>query len=96
VFDRFKGISEQMVVAYFKGISDIANGRGAKIKEAKSSGRKILSGGAFYLLALNTDLASCQPSGAKNSVVASRFWKICAFLVKDISFIYLVSEYDIW
>ena len=32
VFDRFKRISEQTVVVYFKGISDIANGRGAQIK----------------------------------------------------------------
>lgn len=40
VFDRFKKISEQTVVAYFKGISDIANGRGAQIKGAKSSGRQ--------------------------------------------------------
>jgi len=59
-------------------------------------GDKILSGGILYLLVPDTELAFCQPSGAKNFVVAPRFCKICAFLVKDISFIYLMPEYDIW
>lgn len=39
MFDRFKRISEQRAVAYFKGFYDIANGRGAQTKGAKSSGR---------------------------------------------------------
>jgi hypothetical protein len=52
-------------------------------------GDKILSGGALCLLILNAELASCQPFGAKNFVVVSSFWKICAF-------IYLVSRNEIW
>ena len=43
MFDRFKRISGQTVVVYFKGItgiSDIVNGREAQIKEANSSGLK--------------------------------------------------------
>jgi len=40
VFDGFKTMSEQTVVAYFKSISDIAKGMGAQIKGAKSSGQQ--------------------------------------------------------
>jgi hypothetical protein len=40
MFDRLQWISEQTVVAYFKGISDTPNGRGAQIEGFKSSGRQ--------------------------------------------------------
>jgi hypothetical protein len=61
-----------------------------KSRGASSLGNKILSRASFCLLVIDTELASFQASGAKNFLAASRFWKICAFLVEDISIIYLI------